>query len=407
MAIRCHPRACGSLHARRIRSKNQARVVFSRSIKYLQSPIVDAAIRFVNFADERLVDRNVSAWWVATSRPNQAVGCALAWNLLERIAPVPLRGCARGHGPGVLFRRLPLYDCASAKGSGSPEQSTRQGWQLSATTGTCARRRGFGFARSGNARSNEVDQHWDHTMASDLEGDRYRYDALFYEYQREGSARSARALLPRVVDALGTRQRARRRMRGRRMARRVRQPRNIRSRRRRRRLCRPLDAAGRGGPGSCRATSPPRSTSVGSSTSCSAWKSASMFPRRKRDARRQYRPARQARALLRGGSRTGGRGTRQRATLRVLAGPLRRARLSTVRLRSPRIQDDDRIEPWYRYNVLFFCHDDAIGELPPAVTATRVPDDMPVKDFSARELPPAQGGDARRCRPGRCRRWPS
>lgn len=49
----------------------------------------------------------------------------------------------------------------------------------------------------------------------------------------------------------------------------------------------------------------------------------------------------------------------------------------------PRIQDNDAIEPWYRYNVLFFAHDDLTGELPPAVAAARVPDEMPVKDFSA------------------------
>jgi SAM-dependent methyltransferase len=48
----------------------------------------------------------------------------------------------------------------------------------------------------------------------------------------------------------------------------------------------------------------------------------------------------------------------------------------------PRIQEDDKIEPWYRYNVLFFCHEDAIGQLPPAVTTARVPDDMPIKDYS-------------------------
>ena len=49
----------------------------------------------------------------------------------------------------------------------------------------------------------------------------------------------------------------------------------------------------------------------------------------------------------------------------------------------PRIRDVAGIEPWYRYNVLFFAHDDTANELSPAVTATRVPDDAPIKDYSA------------------------
>lgn len=48
----------------------------------------------------------------------------------------------------------------------------------------------------------------------------------------------------------------------------------------------------------------------------------------------------------------------------------------------PRVQDDLAIEPWYRYNVLFFCRDDAIGALPKEVAATRVADAAPVADCS-------------------------
>jgi SAM-dependent methyltransferase len=48
----------------------------------------------------------------------------------------------------------------------------------------------------------------------------------------------------------------------------------------------------------------------------------------------------------------------------------------------PRIQTEDKIEYWYRYNVLFYCHDDVISELPSAVAAARVPDDARVNDYS-------------------------
>lgn len=49
----------------------------------------------------------------------------------------------------------------------------------------------------------------------------------------------------------------------------------------------------------------------------------------------------------------------------------------------PRIQGDDRIEPWYRRNVLFFVHDDVIAALAPEITLTRVPDEAPIRDFSS------------------------
>jgi SAM-dependent methyltransferase len=48
----------------------------------------------------------------------------------------------------------------------------------------------------------------------------------------------------------------------------------------------------------------------------------------------------------------------------------------------PRVQREDAIEPWYRYNLLFFCREDAIGALPKEVAATRVADGAPVADFS-------------------------
>jgi SAM-dependent methyltransferase len=49
----------------------------------------------------------------------------------------------------------------------------------------------------------------------------------------------------------------------------------------------------------------------------------------------------------------------------------------------PQIQGDDRIERWYRHNVLFFGHDDVIEQLAPTITAARVPDDAPIKDFAS------------------------
>ena len=51
----------------------------------------------------------------------------------------------------------------------------------------------------------------------------------------------------------------------------------------------------------------------------------------------------------------------------------------------PRVQDDFAIESWYRYNVLFFCRDDAIATLPKEVAVTRVADGAPIADYS----PPA------------------
>jgi SAM-dependent methyltransferase len=48
----------------------------------------------------------------------------------------------------------------------------------------------------------------------------------------------------------------------------------------------------------------------------------------------------------------------------------------------PLVQGDDRIDPWYRRNVLFFGHDDVVNELAPTIVAAQVPDDAPIKDFA-------------------------
>jgi SAM-dependent methyltransferase len=48
----------------------------------------------------------------------------------------------------------------------------------------------------------------------------------------------------------------------------------------------------------------------------------------------------------------------------------------------PAVQESSEIESWYRYNVLFFAHDDIIGTLPSRVTAYRVPDHSAIRDFS-------------------------
>ena len=48
----------------------------------------------------------------------------------------------------------------------------------------------------------------------------------------------------------------------------------------------------------------------------------------------------------------------------------------------PRIASIDAAEAWYRYNLLFFAHDAVIEQLPAAVRATQVPDDQRVRDYS-------------------------
>lgn len=51
----------------------------------------------------------------------------------------------------------------------------------------------------------------------------------------------------------------------------------------------------------------------------------------------------------------------------------------------PAIRGELEAEPWYRYNLLFFAHDQVIGSLPDAVARCRVPDDSSIDDYS----PPA------------------
>jgi SAM-dependent methyltransferase len=48
----------------------------------------------------------------------------------------------------------------------------------------------------------------------------------------------------------------------------------------------------------------------------------------------------------------------------------------------PRADGSEDIEPWYRYNVMFFAHDSVARQLPPEIVATRIPDNAPVRDFS-------------------------
>jgi SAM-dependent methyltransferase len=48
----------------------------------------------------------------------------------------------------------------------------------------------------------------------------------------------------------------------------------------------------------------------------------------------------------------------------------------------PRTDGNNAIEPWYRYNVLFFAHDSIVERLPPEVASTRVPDSATIRDFS-------------------------
>jgi len=223
-------------------------------------------------------------------------------------------------------------------------------------------------------------------MASDLDGDGYRYDAVFYEYQREGSARSARALLPHMTDALG--------------------------------VGSVLDVGCGAGAWLAAYGGLGISDHVGVDgdyvdRSMLLVAAARFLPRdiaTPFDLGRQFDlvqclevgehvPTAASATLVDNIVRHGrhalfsaavpGQGGEEHVNEQPYAFwrdlfVARDYRLfDFVR---PRIQDDDRIEPWYRYNVLFFCRDDAIDELPPAFTATRVPDDMPIKDYSPANL---------------------
>jgi SAM-dependent methyltransferase len=49
----------------------------------------------------------------------------------------------------------------------------------------------------------------------------------------------------------------------------------------------------------------------------------------------------------------------------------------------PRIQNEVGIEPWYRHNILFFAHDDVIENLAQAIISAHVPNDAPIRDFAS------------------------
>ncbi|MCP2669694.1 GtrA family protein [Maricaulaceae bacterium EIL42A08] len=48
----------------------------------------------------------------------------------------------------------------------------------------------------------------------------------------------------------------------------------------------------------------------------------------------------------------------------------------------PRIQRNERIEPWYRYNSVLYVHEDSVASLPDAVKSTAVPDGVALADLS-------------------------
>jgi SAM-dependent methyltransferase len=48
----------------------------------------------------------------------------------------------------------------------------------------------------------------------------------------------------------------------------------------------------------------------------------------------------------------------------------------------PRVRDDNAVEPWYRYNTLIYASKARLPTLPAALQHSRVPDDAPVPDFS-------------------------
>jgi SAM-dependent methyltransferase len=48
----------------------------------------------------------------------------------------------------------------------------------------------------------------------------------------------------------------------------------------------------------------------------------------------------------------------------------------------PKIVDDPQIEPWYRFNTMFFAHARVADRLPQAVRETRVPDGAPIADLA-------------------------
>jgi SAM-dependent methyltransferase len=48
----------------------------------------------------------------------------------------------------------------------------------------------------------------------------------------------------------------------------------------------------------------------------------------------------------------------------------------------PLAAGNEAIEPWYRYNILFFAHDSVVPSLPAQIASTRIRDGAPVPDYS-------------------------
>lgn len=47
----------------------------------------------------------------------------------------------------------------------------------------------------------------------------------------------------------------------------------------------------------------------------------------------------------------------------------------------PLILNDQKIQPWYRFNTFLYVREDAVANLPPDVLKTRIPDGVPVVDI--------------------------
>jgi SAM-dependent methyltransferase len=48
----------------------------------------------------------------------------------------------------------------------------------------------------------------------------------------------------------------------------------------------------------------------------------------------------------------------------------------------PRIRANEKVEPWYRYNIMFFAHDSVSNALPAEVRNARVFDNAPIDDYA-------------------------
>jgi SAM-dependent methyltransferase len=49
----------------------------------------------------------------------------------------------------------------------------------------------------------------------------------------------------------------------------------------------------------------------------------------------------------------------------------------------PRVRPEDHVEPWYAYNSILYVHRDSIGSLPDHVRKTRVPDGLPIANVAS------------------------